>query len=265
MTLIVSFRTPDGIVIAGDSLSTITSQEVTQQTITAVCPHCKREHQFNNVIHAPPIPQTTFSYAQKIFPFYEKYGIGIFGIASLSGRSIRFVIRSIENNLMNEGVTFQSVEEVANRIGTEVHNLLAQQLALEKRSIDSLPENNHPLGMQVVGYDGNMAKTIEIFIGKDIVNKPIDQPGYTFSGNYDVINAIHKLYEQPSYFPAFHAFSLQDAIDYVDFLINTTIQHQRFAPIMPNVGGSIDIGLITPFDVFKWIRQKALYEILEGR
>jgi hypothetical protein len=262
MTLIVSFRTPEGIVIAGDSLSTLTTKSVEGQNVNINCPNCNQSHQVN--IPTNIAPQSTFSYTQKIFPFYKKYGIGTFGIASLLDRSIRFVIRSIENNLKNESVIFSSVKDVASRIGNEVHNLLVQQLALEKRLIDSVPVNSHLLGLQVVGYDDDIPKTIETFIGRHVSHRITQTAGYTNSGQSYVIKEIQRLYNQPLICPAFEAFSLQDAIDYVDFLINTTIQYQRFTRVMPNVGGSIDIGLITPFDNFQWIRQKSLDKILEG-
>ena len=44
---------------------------------------------------------------------------------------------------------------------------------------------------------------------------------------------------------------MQDAINYAQFLIGTTIAHQQFSARMPNVGGHIDVALVTPFDEFK--------------
>ena len=41
MTLIVSLRIPDGIVIAGDSLTTLVGQQIEAQS-DVVCPHCKQ-------------------------------------------------------------------------------------------------------------------------------------------------------------------------------------------------------------------------------
>jgi hypothetical protein len=59
-------------------------------------------------------------------------------------------------------------------------------------------------------------------------------------------------------------FSLQDAIDYAEFLITATAKYQRFTNIIPNVGGEVDIALVTPFGDFSWIRQKELGKILEN-
>ena len=261
MTLILSFRTPEGIVIAGDSLSTLTTTGWTGQSVNIDCPSCKHKHQVN--VPTPITPQTTFSYTQKIFPFCKKYGIGTFGTASLLGRSIHFNIQSIENGLKNQNPTFQTVHDVASYVGVEIQKILAEQLILEGTSIDLQPVDQYPLGIQVIGYDNDIPKTIETFIGRDVRHRVTETVGYTSSGQSYVINEIQRLYTQPLISPALEAFSLQDAIDYVDFLINTTIQYQRFTRVMPNVGGSIDIGLITPFDDFKWVRQKSLDKILE--
>jgi hypothetical protein len=61
----------------------------------------------------------------------------------------------------------------------------------------------------------------------------------------------------------FLAFSLQDAIDYVKFLIKTTGDFQRFSGNLPTVGGDIDVALITNKHGFRWIAQKELYRTLD--
>jgi hypothetical protein len=71
--------------------------------------------------------------------------------------------------------------------------------------------------------------------------------------------------EHPENQPPYHTFSVQDAIDYAEFLIQTTISHQRFSQTIPSVGGDIDIALVTPFDGFQWIRQKPLGKVLGGK
>lgn len=61
------------------------------------------------------------------------------------------------------------------------------------------------------------------------------------------------------YDPLVGFMTLQDAIDWAMFIINTTVEAQRFFKAMPqNVGGTIDIAVITP-DGFKWIQHKQLH------
>lgn len=266
MTLIVSLRIPDGIVIAGDSLATVVGQSQLETTIGVVCPSCDHNHEIQQILPMPSLPATTFSYAQKVFPFYETFGVGTFGAGLLAGKSVYFAMRLLEQRLKEQRVSFKGITEVSQKIGVEFHKLLKEQLKLENHSIDTLDPNQYPLGFQVVGYDGTEPKTIEVFIGKEVTPRSQDQLGCTYSGNGEVVQAIWGLYNtHPQSQPPYPVFSLQDAIDYAEFLIRTTINHQRFSQTIPNVGGDIDIALVTPFDGFRWIRQKPLSKILEGK
>lgn len=269
MTLIVSLRIPDGIVIAGDSLSTMVGQGQLEATSDVTCPKCNHRHKIQQKLPMPHVPATTFSYAQKVFSFCGKFGVGTFGTGLLAGKSIYFAMRLIEQRLkeLKENETpFEGVTEVARVIGDEIHILLKEQLKLEKVSLDALPTDQFPLGVQVVGYDGTKPKTIEVFVGRKVKCREQKQLGCTFSGSGEIVHAIWELYKkQPESQPPYHVFSLQDAIDYAEFLIRTTIAHQRFSQTIPTVGGDIDIALVTPFDGFRWIRQKPLGKVLEGK
>ena len=265
MTLIVSLRIPDGIVIAGDSLSTSMAQGQLDININAVCPHCKRNHKIQQKVPIPDLPVTSFSYAQKIFPFYGKFGVGTFGAGLLANQSIYLAMRLIEQRLKEEEISFDGVTEVAQQIGSEFHKLLQKHFELERKPLTDLPPNQYVLGFQVVGYDGVEPKTIEVTIGKEVSIPPPKGLGCHVSGSDEIAKSFSELYKNPSQKPTFHLFSLQDAIDYAEFLIRTTIAHQRFSQISPKVGGDIDIALVTPFNGFRWIRQKPLGKILEGR
>ena len=265
MTLIVSLRIPDGIVIAGDSLATVVGQGQLEATIGVTCPECNHEHEIESKFPMPPISATTFSYAQKVFPFAKRFGVGTFGAGLLAGKSIYFAMRLFEQKLLGEGPPSR-VTDVAQKIGSEIHNLLDAQLKLENSSVNALPPNQIPLGFHVVGYDNTEPKTVEVFVGKEVIYRTQDQLGCTYSGNGETVQAIWGLYEEhPESQPPYPVFSLQDAIDYAEFLILTTTAHQRFSQTIPSVGGDIDVALVTPFDGFQWIRQKRLGKILEEK
>ena len=266
MTLIVSLRIPDGIVIAGDSLSTVVGQGQLEATTEVTCPECNHKHEIQQKLPMPPVPATTFSYAQKVFPFCGKFGVGTFGTGLLANKSVYFAMRLIEQRLKESKTPFERVTEVAEKIGDEIHGLLRKQLKLENTTVDALPENQVILGFQVVGYDGTEPKTVEVYVGRKVHRRVRKQLGCTYSGSGEIVQAIWGLHKKhPEKQPPYHVFSLQDAIDYAEFLIRTTIAHQRFSPTIPNVGGDIDIALVTPFDRFQWIRQKDLGKVLEGK
>ena len=91
--------------------------------------------------------------------------------------------------------------------------------------------------------------------------------GVTWSGQIDVISGIF----QPSLFPGtegkpltmykppiiWDAMALQDAIDFSIFAIRTTIDTIRFQARPKNVGGPIDVLVITP-EGANWIQRKEL-------
>ena len=239
MTLIVSVRSPDGIVIAGDSLSTLKDKG--------------------------QLSASTFSHAQKIFPFYGKYGIGTFGAGLVANESVSATIRLFEEELKEKGTSFNGVTEIAQELSNYFHNLLKEQLKIENRSFDILQPEQYVYGFQVVGYHNTAPQTVEVHIGKKVRQQVRDKFGSTYSGSGEIVRAIwglsktHSENQHP-----YPLFSLQDAIDYAEFLICTTIAHQRFSLKTPDVGGDIDIAVVTLFDGFQWICQKPLNQILKG-
>ena len=266
MTLIVSLRIPDGIVIAGDSLSTLMKQGQFAAKIGVICPQCNHRHDIQPKSPTFPVPGTTFSYAQKVFPFCGDFGVGTFGVGLLANKSVPFVMRLFEQKLQEKKRSFQGVTEVAQEIGEIFYNLLKKQLKLENSSVDALQENQAVLGFQIVGYEEDAPKTVEVFVGKTLHCRVIDKLGCTVSGSQEIVQAIWALYKKhPDSQPPYPLFSLQDAIDYAEFLIRSTIAHQRFSQSIPTVGGDIDIALVTPFDGFRWIRQKSLSKVLEEK
>lgn len=266
MTLIVSLRIPDGIVISGDSLATMMGRLQGQAQVKFVCPHCKKEHEVE--VEYPPtsFPATTLAFAQKVSPFLGIFGVGTFGTGMLMGKSIYFSLRQLEQKhfqSVDEGKKF-NVTLAAEIIGRHFHDLLTAHIKTEGRRLDDIPPESNLLGFQVVGYDEDIAKTIVVHIGREVIYEEHKDPGCTVTGQPSVANAIFSLYSDGSQKPLFDVFSLQDAIGYAEFLIRTTASHQQYSSSMPNVGGEIDIALVTPFDNFRWIKQKELSKLLEG-
>jgi len=262
MTLIVSLRIPDGIVIAGDSLATMMADVNVQADVNVTCPNCGHQH----IISGAPVahlnlPSTTYSYAQKVFPFLDEYGVGTSGAGQLVGKTIYFAIRELEQELRSSGKIPNGVLAVADAIGSRAHELLKEQVT----DIDNAPDNWAAVGFQVVGYEGRTATTVVLDIGKGIKKHVADKQGCTRTGQGHVVDAIWALYKQrPADQAQYSNFSLQDAIAYAEFLISTTAAYQRFSRTIPQVGGDIDIALVTPFDKFKWIKQKHLSQVIGG-
>lgn len=257
MTLVCSLRIPDGIVLAADSLSTMMQQLDLEGDVEVECPNCGEEHTLEEQpLGQANIPGSTFSYSQKVFPLFDRFGVGTFGAGQIAGRTIHFASRELERTLQEEDSTPEAVSEAADRLAEFYQDLLRKSV----EGFEEAPEDWSPVGFQVVGYDEDQVpKTVELKIGRAIHRREFDQVGCTYSGQGHVVRALWGLYRQrPRDEAAFHAFSLQDAVDYADFLIDTTTEHMRFSQRIPQVGGDVDVCLVTPFDEFQWIRRKDL-------
>lgn len=262
MTLIVSLRIPDGIVLAGDSLATMMGDFQAFKKVPVTCPSCAHNHETLAVVDGIHYPATTFSYAQKVFPFMGEYGVGTSGIGQLMGKTIYFAMRELEAKIQQLPASKRpkNVVEVADLIGDHFLELLKKQYKTDQRPIEG-----RPLGFQVVGYKAGVAQTIELQIGKTVLSKTSNNAGVTVTGMTQLTETFFERYnKEDEEKPAFYVFSLQDAIAYAEFLINTTAAYQTFSKNFASVGGEIDVALITPFDHFTWIRQKTLQTILGG-
>lgn len=258
MSLVVSLIIPDGVVIAADSLSTVQGQIALQAKLNAECPKCGEKIELND-LPLPPMATalSTSSFAQKLFPFGGKFGVGAFGLSVLLGKTVGYIVETVEHEVAQEDI--QRVTDLANIIQERFDKLVREQF----KDIDNAPDNFYPLGFHVVGYDGDDGKIVEVKIGKKSEIVPHVEPGCTFSGTGQVVLKLWELGQKDrTQQTNFAIFSLQDAIDYADFLINTTASHQRFAVMIPTVGGEVDIALITPYRGFTWIRRKKLSRIM---
>lgn len=262
MSLIISLRIPDGVVIAGDSLSTMRRQVPISQDLEFECPNCG-EVNTGSIDIGMNVPTSTFSYAQKVFPFMGKFGVGTYGAGQLSGKTMYYAVRELEQELENdEDTPMDTVTDVADTIGERVHELVQDEVG----DLEQIPEDGLAVGFLVTGYDQDEGKTIQVNVGREIHIQTYSEPGCTWGGDGHVVQAVWSLFEEEDgQQPAFHLFSLQDAIDYAEFLISTTANHQQFSSKMASVGGAIDVALVTPFDGFQWIQQKDLSQTLEGQ
>ena len=265
MTLIASLISPDGIVLAGDSLSTNLAALNTQVQFPAECPTCHAKFSVGGNVQLAPLPRSTFSFAQKIFPFLRRYALGTFGQAQLAGKTMHFALRELERKLADEQYQPANIADIISRINEQLLSLLDLQYP-DRRT--NAPDGWFALGYQFVGYEGPAPKAYEIrFVGKGdpvIIDKTVPS-GCTVSGDTFIVSCLWDFHlKNPIHSPAFEVFSIQDAIDYAEVLISTTATYQRFTRNMPTVGGEIDIGLATPFDNFRWIKRKKLSHILTG-
>jgi hypothetical protein len=268
VTLNVSLRVPDGIVIASDSLSTLTQAINQKLSVTGKCEKCGEITEIKDA-QAPPmaVPSSTWPYTQKLFPVQERFGLAIYGWGFVNDRSIYNhmidLVPKFPREIDSDGDFFGTLSTF---IVDYFHGELVSQLKKMELPIDLQPDDWFPFGFQFAGFarDANaepISRTHLIAIGKKTKVDVYDGIGCTISGDPTVVNM---LWEAPSHRLNLASFSLQDAVDYAKFLIRTTSEYQRFSGNMPTVGGEIDVALLTNHRGFQWIAQKELYRMLDS-
>lgn len=265
MSLVVSLRVPDGIVVAADSLSTAHNiMQLTASGLEAKCPRCSEIIRAEDLKLPPiPIPFSASSYTQKLFAI-GRSAVGTWGQGIVNKKSMQYHFDSSTQDWSkeaNEG----NLETLAKRIADYFEQELLGDLPKYKTEA---PKDWYPIGFHLNGYEAIEGKqvgvTYQVIVGKDSKLKRLDSIGCTVGGDMKVVQKLWEIGKENQALQfKYVLLSLQDAIDLSQFLIDTTSKHQRFANEVATVGGAIDIALLTPFRGFQWIKRKELMEVLE--
>ncbi|MEW6482599.1 MAG: hypothetical protein AB1397_06350 [bacterium] len=254
MSITISLRISEGIVLGCDSLATVKAIPIPQEEFVQ-CPECFGKISCSRLIPPPPTTFTVSKTINKLFCLNEKIGVLSFGVSFITKRSIQSHIFDFEKTLTGE----EEIKEIAEKL--EVY--FRRELTCEIVDLSQIPEDEYPLGFQIAGYDENdtTPKTYTLKIGQKSVIEPVYEGGYgcTFGGDGRIIQRLWEDNpENPIPLPNYQFFSLQDGIDYVEFLISTTIKAQKFLPMPQTCGGDTEIAVITPDEGFDWIKSKEL-------
>ncbi len=263
MSLIVSLRVPDGVVVAADSLSTSqTRVEIVAEGMQVECPSCKQKIAAGDLA-LPPIafPFSASSFTQKLFPVHGRFALGYFGQGIINERSIHNHLEQFERS-SESSETLEATRD-ALIVYLEEQLLIQYPTYQEEGPLDQYPAAFHLNGYEEVD-ERQVGVTYEAYVGRQNVLRRRDIIGCTVGGEQKVVQKLWDIGREDQRFGfKYPLFSLQDAIDLSEFLIDATGTFQRFANEVPTVGGAVDIALVTPFRGFQWIRRKALMEVLE--
>jgi hypothetical protein len=257
LTLTICVLVPDGIVLAADSLVTIMATLTPTGELGTKCPKCEEPIKISD-LKLPPINMPTGGspYGRKLFNIGKRnIGIATFGATALTGRTVESHIKEFEKTKI---VGEETVEEVAKKLGEYFHDRVKEDV----KDVSKIPEQHVVLGFQVAGYDKDDMKIGKVFlvkIGRDLKIEPKHDKGYGcgFGGDGRVVQKLWMSDPNiPIAKPNYELMTLQDAIDYAIFLIRTTEDYQRFATMAPNVGGDIDVAIITHHAGFQWVQEK---------
>lgn len=268
MTIAISLKINDGLVLAADSASTLVTEN----------------SQVFNV----------YNNANKVFNLCKGLPIGAitWGAGNIGSASTSTLIKDFRRLLSESGE--EGKDKILNREAYEILNVAEKlrEFIFEEHYLPEFKDSQEKprLGFIVAGYstDSNMAEEYRI----DIVDGECAEPkllrqkensGITWSGEGEaisrlilgfgsqlprilqeelnvpgeqispVMDIIQRNLMAPLVVPAM---PLQDAIDLARFLAETTLGFSRYTPGAQTVGGLIEIAAISKHEGFKWVSRK---------
>ena len=239
MSLIVATYVPEGIIVAGDSRLTLSWTEKDPAT---------------NIEKVFSI--TASDTNTKVFVLKEKFGLAAFGAADIKRIPIAGYINQFIEEKITDTTEIDSIPQFLHEFfgdtlgkpnmylylaGYKVENKVSipyvYYLDINKATTARLNEHNGEVtfGANWGGESEVMTRLlseIKIQQGANLVD--LKPPGIPFN-----------------------FFTLQDAIDFSNYAVRTTIETFKFQQRIKTVGGPIDIIAITP-DKIAWIKKKEL-------
>ena len=269
MTIAISLKVNDGVILATDSAATMLAQNPDGQLAVV----------------------NVYENADKLFNLCKSRPIGVitWGSGSIGNSSISTLVKDFRRELQEElNDNSYSIKDVAEKFTNFIFHEKYENAFKDW-------ENKPSLGFMVVGYstNSNFAEEWKIDINDGKLDGPNiirgeEETGITWNGEPEAINRlvlghslglleilkmseieddkIQKVMQNirnhlvaPFIVPAL---PIQDAIDLAEFLVDTSMKFSKFFPGPTTVGGPIDIATITKHEGFKWIKRKYFYNSL---
>ena len=276
MTIAISIKVNDGLVLAADSASTVFEKAPSGETGVVIV--------YNN--------------ADKVFNLHRGLPVGAvtFGVGSIGNSSISTLAKDLRRRLSGDDPAHQDwtidqsnlqILDVAEKVKTcFFHEMYAP-------AFENWPEKPS-LGFFVSGYSTGASMAEEYHVshqGGEFTVQPMrdtEEAGITWGGdgseavarltlgfspkmaavlqtdfsvsNQDLQIAMETLRSRLQARIIVPSMPIQDAIDLADFLVDTAIRFSRFTPGPATVGGPIEIAAITKHEGFKWVKRKHYFD-----
>jgi hypothetical protein len=267
MTIAISLKVDDGIVLASDSATTF----------------------------GYPNPTQIYNNAKKIFRLHKDLPLGAitWGLASIGRSSLKVLAKDFRNELMSGQPTFDpnnyTVEQVANLFKEFIFDRHYQQ------SFAQIPAGDRPLlGFMVAGYSSGQPRgevwQLQFYqgvcYGPDLAldqdttgirwqGQPLSLRRLILGFDEDGLREVLKAegLQQPQIETIIQHCSrefgvgvmqdgmpIQDAIDLALYLEQTSAGFSRFRDGPAYVGGPAEVAVLTKYEGFKWIKRKHFYD-----
>jgi len=280
VTIAISVKINDGVVLATDSASTVMG-------VTPGGP-------------AAPSVINVYNNANKAFNLLKGCPIGAvtWGAGGIGNASISSLVKDFRNLLKNgpegpNGYRLDRDNYTVQDVATKLRRFIYEENYVN--GFAALPPAQKPaLGFIVAGYSANapLADEYSIVIEQGNCGPPqklrnTEDSGIFWAGMGEPLNrlilgfgtglpqvlqqnlgvpgnqvqAALQVIQQALGVPfAIPAMPLQDAIDLAEFLADVAAKYSRFAPGAPVVGGPIEIAAISKHEGFKWVKRKFYFD-----
>ena len=234
MSFLIAVYVNEGIVLASDRRTTYNNTQV------------------ENGILIQKIGIHTNNSTDKTFICPNGVGISTCGDASLMGTPITRFIQDVIRNQITTDSTVESVPKTFIHYFThlpeipDTHFIVAgyenqtQKQKIYKVDIKNKSSTLVNTDSQGATWDGEITTLVRLI--QDVAIKNED-------GSYSALPFENILWNY---------FTLQDAVDFARYAVETTIQTMRFKNVVETVGGDVDILVITPQET-KWLQKKQLF------
>jgi hypothetical protein len=278
MTIAISVKINDGVVLATDSASTVMGINPEQAGVTAV------SNIYNN--------------ANKAFNLRKGLPIGAitWGAGGIGNASISSLVKDLRKRFSGDDPKHPDWKLESQRYTLEQVASQLRKFIFEENYLDALEKwpAIPDLGFIVAGYSAGAGLADEYLVEISKGNCPPpkllhknDDSGISWAGAGEPLNRLVlgfgtmlgnvmqqnlgvatnqiqpaiEIVKQSLQVPlALPAMPLQDAIDLAEFLADLTINFWRFAPGAPVVGGPIEIAAISKHEGFRWIKRKFFFD-----
>lgn len=273
MTIAISLKVNDGVVLAADSASSILAR--TEQGDLALI--------------------NIYDNANKIFNPYKGLPIGItsWGSGSIGQSSISTLVKDFRRKITTErAYNFDpnkyTIKGVADsfkqfifdenyvhefkdwktkpKLGFIVAGYSSGEILAEEWKIDinergeckepQLLRNQKEIG---VTWSGEPEALSRLIMGHSTVLPELLKDIGTYGGDMEKIIKLMRKNLAIPFITA--AMPIQDAIDLAIYFVQTTIGFSRFSPGATTVGGPIEVAAITKHEYFKWVKRKHYFDI----
>lgn len=235
MSFLIAVHVNEGIVLASDRRTTYTNtQTIDNKTVQRIGIH-------------------TTNSTDKTFICPNGAGISCCGDASLLGKPITGFIQDMIRSEISEECQIKDIPQ-----------LIIDYFG--KRSV--IPDTN----FVVAGYDSVDGQKVQTIFKLNVKSKKTERidtssQGATWDGetltltrliqNVAVKTVDNHYLDLPFEEILWSYFTLQDAIDFARYAVETTIQTMRFKNVVETVGGAVDVLVITP-DKTAWLQKESL-------